>query len=59
MKGGTTTGARSQKWASKLRRKPKNPTGEMTLVEHLKELRKRIIISLLALVVGTIVGFAW
>lgn len=51
--------ARKQKWASKLRRKPKNPTGEMTLVQHLQELRRRIVISLLALVVGTIIGFIW
>ena len=51
--------ARKQKWTSKLRRKPKNPTGEMTLVQHLQELRRRIVISLLALVVGTIIGFIW
>lgn len=36
-----------------------NPAGEMTLVEHLKELRRRIIISLIGLVLGTIVGFIW
>lgn len=40
-------------------RKPKNPTGEMTLVEHLQELRKRLIISVLGLVIGTIIGFWW
>lgn len=40
-------------------RKPKNPTGEMTLVQHLQELRRRIIISLLALVIGAIIGFIW
>ncbi|WP_370552155.1 twin-arginine translocase subunit TatC [Corynebacterium sp. FDAARGOS 1242] len=51
--------SRRQTWTSKLRRKPKNPTGEMTLVQHLQELRRRIVISLLALVVGTIVGFIW
>lgn len=51
--------ARRQKWTSKLRRKPKNPTGEMTLIQHLQELRRRIVLSLLALVVGTIVGFIW
>ena len=35
-------------------RKPKNPTGEMTLVEHLQELRRRVIIAVLAVVVGAI-----
>ena len=51
--------APKQKWSSKLRRKPKNPTGEMTLVQHLQELRRRIVISLLALAVGAIIGFIW
>ena len=31
----------------------------MTLVQHLQELRRRIVISLLALVVGAIIGFIW
>lgn len=31
----------------------------MTLVAHLKELRRRVIYSALALVIGTLVGFAW
>lgn len=31
----------------------------MTLVEHLMELRHRVIISLIALTVGSIVGFIW
>lgn len=41
------------------RRKKKSPTGEMTLVAHLQELRRRVVISLLALLVGTIIGFIW
>jgi len=44
--------------ARKLKRKP-NPEGEMTLVEHLEELRRRTIISLAAVVVGTVIGFIW
>lgn len=40
-------------------RKKKSPTGDMSLVEHLQELRRRVIISLLALLVGTIIGFLW
>ena len=31
----------------------------MTLVEHLQELRRRIIISLIAIVAGSVVGFIW
>lgn len=41
------------------KRKPKNPTGEMSLVEHLKELRRRVVISMLALIAGAIIGFIW
>lgn len=51
-------GAAQQTKRKRSKRKA-NPTGEMTLVEHLKELRRRIIISLSALVVATVLGFIW
>lgn len=31
----------------------------MTLVEHLQELRRRVIVSLVAIVFGTVIGFIW
>ena len=31
----------------------------MTLVEHLKELRRRVVISLVAVGIGTVIGFIW
>lgn len=31
----------------------------MTLVEHLQELRRRVVISLLAVIAGTVLGFIW
>lgn len=40
-------------------RKKKSPTGDMPLVEHLKELRRRVIISTISVIVGAIVGFIW
>jgi len=43
----------------KQRKRKKNPQGEMTLVEHLQELRRRVVISLIAVVIGTIIGFIW
>lgn len=48
-----------RRFARKKRRKKANPTGDMALIEHLKELRRRVIISVLALVAGTIIGFIW
>lgn len=43
--------------AAKKRRRPSD--GTMALVEHFKEFRRRLIISVLAVVVGTIIGFIW
>lgn len=50
---------RLQQSQAKRRAKRANKTGEMPLVEHLKELRRRIVVSLLALAVGTVLGFIW
>lgn len=41
------------------RKEPKIPAGEMTLVGHLTELRKRLIRSVLAVIVGAIVVWAF
>ena len=39
-------------------RRRRDPTGSMTVVEHLEELRKRIVICLIAVAVGAIAGWA-
>ena len=44
---------------TKLKGRRKNPTGEMSLVEHLQELRRRVIVSLIAITIGTVIGFIW
>ncbi|WJZ02631.1 twin-arginine translocase subunit TatC [Corynebacterium freiburgense] len=49
--------ANSKPKENKKKRRAKD--GSMSLVEHIQELRRRLIISLLALAVGTIFGFWW
>ena len=39
------------------RRRPQDPTGTMTVVEHLTELRRRLFLAILAVVVGMIGGW--
>jgi sec-independent protein translocase protein TatC len=40
-------------------RRRANPDGTMTLVEHIYELRRRLAIALLAVAIGTVLGFVW
>ena len=49
--------SRTQKKALKKAAKDARKRGEMTLIEHLEELRKRLMLSLLGVVVGSIVGW--
>jgi sec-independent protein translocase protein TatC len=45
--------------AARTRRRPPAPDGRMTLVEHLRELRRRIFVAAVAIVVGMAVAFAF
>ncbi|GAA4926596.1 sec-independent protein translocase protein TatC [Actinomycetospora succinea] len=58
----TSSGSRARWWRS-LRwpgaRRRANPDGTMTLVEHIYEFRRRLAIALLAVALGTALGFVW
>lgn len=41
------------------RKKKRSSDGSMSLVEHLQELRRRVIYAVLALIIGTILGYIW
>lgn len=51
--------ARKRPLLKRFGKRKSNPMGEMTLVEHLQELRKRIVISLVVLAIGAVIGFIW
>ena len=40
-----------------LRRVDRGPSNSMTMVEHLEELRRRVFIALIAIIVGAIIGW--
>ncbi len=40
-------------------RRKANPDGSMTLMEHLFELRNRLFVAMVALVVGAVIGYVW
>ncbi|WP_018339755.1 twin-arginine translocase subunit TatC [Corynebacterium caspium] len=41
------------------RRSKRNPEAMMTIIDHLKELRRRVITSAIVLVIGMLIGFLW
>jgi sec-independent protein translocase protein TatC len=38
-------------------RRQRNPTGSMSVIEHLEELRKRVVISVIAVLIGAVAGW--
>ncbi|WP_396125057.1 twin-arginine translocase subunit TatC [Corynebacterium sp. ES2730-CONJ] len=55
-----TPAASTEKQAKKKRfRRSSNPEAQMSLVGHLQELRRRVIISVIWLILGSIAGFLW
>lgn len=53
------TGVRAKLSKLRLRRTPRSPDGSMSILEHLEELRFRILASLVAYIVATAVAFAF
>lgn len=45
------------KWPRLGAKGPRDPEGRMPLIEHLRELRNRLIVALAAVIVGVIIGF--
>lgn len=53
----TTVDETARRRRRRAERRPKNPTGEMPLREHLAELRSRLVKSALGIVLGSVLGF--